>query len=162
MRDLEVDVLIAIFEKETQLGRSFGKSNRPENFNTELFNIMKHLRILVDNETIKNGDIRTAIKTLKERTGASIGQSQKVINVYLKFYSLISNKNENVLKELDCPLDSTIFRELGVKQNNMRNLNEFSKYEKLQAECEKRAGIKILFDAKYGKKRLERFLGKLD
>ena len=62
----------------------------------------------IDSNSIASSDIRNAIKELSEKSGVSIGAAQKPINVYLKFYCAIQNKREEILRELDCPIDSRI------------------------------------------------------
>jgi len=154
MRKYEIDVLVPMFDKESQLGRSFGKKGRPSNFNRELFNLLQILRKKVDNNTIRNNTIRNSIKRLSKKTGASIGQSQKVINVYLKVYCFIKNKPNKIIKELDCPLDSTTMK----GEKTMRGLGNFKEYEYFQKTFENRNnGIRILEDMKYDRKRLERY-----
>ena len=110
MKELIKGTLIPLFSSASQLGRSFGKDKRPNNFNKELVKSINHLRRKVDKNTIKNRDIRNNIKKLSNITGASIGQSQKVINVYLKYYCLTKDCPVEVIKELDCPLDSNTIK----------------------------------------------------
>lgn len=160
MRDYELDIFIATFYKETQVGRSISSSIRKDrkkintrNFKNDLRQSINKLRNLVDKGTIKNIDIRNEIKKLSEYTGVSIGQSQKVINVYLKVYCLILNKPIKILKELDCPLDSIT---MGGK-DKIKNVNTIEQYEEYQKEFEENYGIRILKDVDYDEERLREF-----
>jgi len=130
MREDVKNILVATFYKETQLGRSISSSNKDfkkvinKEFKRDLLNSVIKLRNLVDKGTIRNLDIRDEIKSLSEKTGVSIGQSQKVINVYLKFYCLFLDKPLEIIKELDCPLDSTTM-ERKQKMKNVKSMEEY-------------------------------------
>ena len=155
LKKLEKLVLIAAFDKESQLGRSFGIKKRPKNFNHFLIKAILRLLNNIDNDRIKNSDIRAEIYHLKEKTGCSIGQSQKVINVYLKFYCLWFDKPLKIIKELDCPLDSTTMEQ----QDTMRWLNDKEKYVEYQESfLTKNKSIRILRDIEYDEERLITYL----
>lgn len=154
LKKLEKLVLIAAFDKESQLGRSFGIKKRPKNFRHLLIKAILRLINKIDNNSIKNSDIRAEIYQLKEKTGCSIGQSQKVINVYLKFYCLWFDKPIEIIKELDCPLDSTTMG----KQDSMRGLNDEKEYKDYQ-ESFMKEGIRILKDIEYDENRIIKYLG---
>ncbi len=109
------------------------------------------LRKLVDSGKIKNTDICYEIIKLSKKTGTSIGQSQKVINVYLKFYCLILNKPLKIIKELDCPLDSTTMD----KKNKMKNVKTIEEYEKLEKKFDN-LGIRLLRDMEYDSNRMKK------
>ena len=150
------DILVATIYKETQVGRSISKNKKvPEHFKENLLVSIRKLRELVDTNKIKNADIRSEIKRVNRITGASIGQSQKVINVYLKFYCLILHKPLKVIKELDCPLDSTTMN----KKQTMKKLEKFEEYEDWQNEFLKDCGIRILRDKEYDANRKKKSLG---
>ncbi len=157
MKEDAKDILVASFYKETQVGRSIGSSNKqnkkinPKEFKRILLNSIKKLRKLVDNRTIKNLDIRKEIKDLSEKTGASVGQSQKVINVYLKFYCFFLDKPLEIIKELDCPLDSTTME----KKQKMKNVVSMDEYIEWQNKFEKKFGIRLLRDWEYDSNRMK-------
>jgi len=86
--------LIIDFYNASQLPRSFGKKS---NFFKKIFkeNSMKIILNLfkkIDNNTLKNRHIRESIKKLSKETKATIGQSQKIINVCLKYYTFLVNR----------------------------------------------------------------------
>jgi hypothetical protein len=156
MRDSAKNILVASFYKETQVGRSIGLSKKKRlNFSRELLKSIIKLRKLVDNEKITNTDIRNEIRKLSERARVSIGQSQKVINVYLKFYCLFLGKPEKILKELDCPLDSTT---MGKKQR-MKYIRTMSEYIEWQRGflTEENFNIRLLKDREYDENRIKLF-----
>ncbi len=153
LKELLKDFLIPSFDKESQLGRSFRKTGgRPNNFNKELFESIKRLRIKIDNGTLKNKDIRQEIEQLADRTGATIGQAQKVINVYLKYYCILIDDKKELIKELDCPLDRT-----HLKGRWLYKITTMEEYENWQQKLLK-SGLRILSDEKYDKNRISRYL----
>jgi hypothetical protein len=156
MRASAKDILVASFYKETQVGRSIGDSKRKRlHFSRELLMSIGRLRRLVDNGKITNTDIRNEIRKLSEKARVSVGQSQKVINVYLKFYCLFLDKPEKMLKELDCPLDSTT---MGKKQR-MRYIRTMDEYIEWQEGflTKDNFNIRLLNDRKYDGNRINLF-----
>jgi hypothetical protein len=157
MRENAMDILVASFYKETQVGRSIGSSNKDgknidiKKFKKELLNSIRKLRLMVDNDTIKNKNIRNEIKNLSKKTGVSIGQSQKIINVYLKFYCLLLNKSLEIIKELDCPLDSTTME----RKQKMKNIEKIEEYEMWQKKFEEKFSIRLLRDIEYDTNRMD-------
>ena len=154
MELMEKKLLIIEFNKASQLDRSFGKNITQENkkkFRKELIESTLHLMKLVDENKLKNRDIREKIYSLTQIGGVSVGQAQKVINVSLKVYCFL--KNKNLLKELDCPLDSTTMK----GKNTMRNVTE-KVYKEYQDKFEREEKMKILKDMEYDSKRLNEFL----
>jgi hypothetical protein len=158
-------VLIPMFSKESQVGRSLkGKSKKfKQAFNRVLFNAIGKLRKKVDRGTLKNEDIRREIKELAKKTGTSVGQSQKAINVYLKYYCILTNKPIEIIRELDCPIDRAIISKFGKGKEKMIRLKnmDFKSYLELQNRLEKEGnGIRLKPDIEiYDKKRIKEFLG---
>lgn len=157
MREDAKNILVASFYKETQVGRSIGSSNKDgkmfvdtKKFNRELLQAIIKLRTQVDNCSIKNSDIRNEIESLSEKTGVSIGQSQKVINVYLKFYCLLLDKPLEIIRELDCPLDSTTMD----KKQKMKNVKTMEEYNAWQLKFEDMFGLRLLRDTEYDLNRM--------
>ena len=157
MKENFKDILVASFYKETQVNRSIHSSirdgkiidvNKYKNF---LLNSIRRLRKLVDDFSIKNSDIRREIKELAEKTGVSIGQSQKVINVYLKVYCLLKDSSLEIIKELDCPLDSTTME----KKQKMKNVLTMEDYINWQNKFERDFGIRLLRDNEYDSNRMD-------
>lgn len=100
-------VMIPAFYNESQIGRSVRKKGKA--FKKVLFDTIMGLLSKVDDDILRNQDIREGIKYVAQKTGVSAGQSQKVINVYLKYYCILHG-NKRLIKELDCPLDSVIMK----------------------------------------------------
>lgn len=158
MKDYAKDILVASFINESQVGRSISSSKRDgqndvdkKDFNQNLLKSIKELRKLVDNRTIKTTDIRNEIKSLSNKTGASIGQSQKVINVYLKYYCLLLDKPLNIIKELDCPLDSITME----NKQQMKNIISMKEYVEWQRKFEENYGVRLFRDEEYDLNRLK-------
>lgn len=160
-REYAKNILVASFIKETQIPRSIqssksdGKKIDIKKFNKELLHSIKELRKLVDSEQIKNHHIRNEIEQLSKKTNVSIGQAQKVINVYLKFYCLIIGGTLETIKELDCPLDSTTME----KRQRMKNILTMSEYIKWQDKFESEYKIRLFRDEEYDLNRLRNTFG---
>jgi len=162
MREMEIKLLIIEYNKASQLDRSFSKTELTDEkkklFRKKLLENCIFLMKKIDDETLTNDMIRQKIKELKNvDENISFGQAQKVINVCLKQYCFITMK-ENILKELDCPLDSTTMKSYQIYNNNMLNVNEndYIKYQKLfEKEFH---GIRILKDREYDRLRIRNFL----
>lgn len=168
MKNLAKKILIPVFDKESQLGRSFYSLNKDKkftaNFKRELFNkkLVENIEILrkkIDDGTLKNQDIRKSILKLSGKTGAMPGQSQKVINVYLKFYCLFLNKPYEMIKELDCPLDSNVMRRKLKINKTMKGIWTMMDYNSIQRLCEKEgSGTRLAADLFYDKQRINNYL----
>ncbi len=118
---------------------------KDKEFKIKLEKTITKLRKQVNLGSIKNGDIRRAIKELSSATGYSVGASQKPINVYLKFYAVLSSR-KNILRELDCPIDSYVIKKNGLKRISLKKLN-FEDYEEMQNTLYKKYnGTRILAD----------------
>ena len=153
MEIMEKKLLIVEFNKGSQLDRSFGKNITQENkkrFRKKLIEDVLYLMKLIDKNKLKNKNIREKIYNLTKINGVSVGQAQKVINVSLKVYCFL--KNKNLLKELDCPLDSITMN----SKNRMKNIDK-KLYKYYQNKFEKEEKIKILKDIKYDYNRLNKF-----
>jgi hypothetical protein len=122
-------VLIPMFFKETQLGRSLREYN-PE-MKKQVFNSCLELSNKADNGTLRNMDIRNKIIEVSKNAKCSIGQTQKIINVYLKYYCILTKKPPEIIKELDCPLDSQImskYQTSGLWKYSLREMTNFNRY----------------------------------
>jgi len=163
MREKELKLFVIEFNKGAQLDRSLTKSNltkeAKERFRKVLLSEIICLMDKVDNKSLKNADIIASIKKAKSvDRDISFGQAQKVINVALKQYCFITNQKETILKELDCPLDSTTMKGCKIKNNKMVSVLEedYAKYQKLFAE--RHNGFKVLEDIKYDENRINGFI----
>lgn len=137
--------LLTLFCNATQIYRRTIPKEKKEKYCREVKEIIKHLIEKSDNNSLRNEDIRSSIKELSVNAEISIGASQKAINVYLKYYCIVSNKNEDVLKELDCPIDSKVIAKNKLERINLKDLN-LKYYEQMQEALKKKHGIRILAD----------------
>lgn len=154
-------VLIPMFYKETQLGRSLREDN-PE-MRKQVFSSCLELANKADNGTLRNEDIRNKIAEISKNAKCSIGQSQKIINVYLKYYCILTKKPPEIIRELDCPLDSQIMSKYqisGLWKYSLREMTDISRYVAWQKRLEFIGnGIRLSPDIKtYDKQRIKLFL----
>jgi len=162
MREMELKLLIIEYNKASQLDRSFSKTyltnDKKKLFRQKLIETCIYLMKKVDDETLTNLLIREKTKELKNiDENISYGQAQKVINVCLKQYCFIVNK-ENMLFELDCPLDTTTMKPYNIFNDRMINVNEndYLKYQEIFKN--ENNGIRILKDKEYDRMRISNFL----
>ena len=162
MRNMEIKLLIIEYNKASQLDRSFSKTQLTDEnkkiFRKKLLENCIFLMEKIDDETLTNKLIRQKIKELKNiDVNISFGQAQKVINVCLKQYCFITMK-EKMLKELDCPLDSTTMKPYHIFNDSMINVTERD-YLEYQNIFEKEFnGFRILKDREYDILRINNFL----
>lgn len=159
--------LVPIFYKEDQIGRSLGKKDKKfkSKFKNNLYKSINKLADLADSNLLNNKDIRREIKNVAKKSNVSLGQSQKTINTYLKYYCVLTGKTQKIIKELDCPLDSNIIKKYknidkNLREIKLKNLNDFKIYEKWQEHLKENGmGIRIEPDVLvYDKQRLDKFL----
>jgi hypothetical protein len=158
-------VLIPMFYKETQLGRSLGADNpemKKQVFKKQVFDSCLELANKADNGTLRNEDIRNKIIEISKNAKCSVGQTQKLVNVYLKYYCILTKKPPEIIRELDCPLDSQImekYKTSGLWKYSLREMTDFSRYVAWQKRLEFIGnGIRLSPDIKtYDNKRIEKF-----
>jgi len=163
MRKMELKLLIIEYNKASQLDRSFSKTKlsvrKKYEFRKTLINYCLELMEKADKGALKNKDIRQKIKSLSniDPKNISYGQAQKVINVSLKQYCFILG-NEKLIKELDCPLDTTTMKGCKIKHKKMIDVNEddYLKYQQIFEE--ENNGIRVLKDSKYDDMRINEFI----
>lgn len=158
--DIVRQVLIPMFYKETQLGRSLRSTN--PSFKKQLFDSITELSNKADNGTLTNEDIRKKIVDISKGTKVSVGKAQKVINVYLKYYCILTKKTDNIIKELDCPLDSQImseFKTRNLRKVPLKHFDNINDYIAWQDHLEKIGeGIRLRLDIQtYDRKRMQLF-----
>jgi len=159
---------VPVWYKESMIGRSIGKSGsklrkeQKREFKKKLCEAIEKLVRQVDSENLCNRNIREEIKKLANTTAVTIGQAQKVINVYLKYYCILCDKP---LEELDCPLDSGIMKKhknANYRPTLLKDMTEekFDEYEGWQEHLRKVGqGIRIKPDIDcYDKNRIKKFL----
>ena len=143
-RDSIKSSLLTVLCNATGIYRRTIIAEHKANYKVKLKEIILSIKKKIDNSSITNKDIKNSIIELREFCG-SVGASQKAINVYLKFYSVISNKEDSVLKELDCPIDSFVIKKNKLKKISLSNLN-LEDYEEMQNKLQQKYGMKILAD----------------
>jgi len=146
--------LLAVLCNATQIWRRSIPKEKQEVFKENLSKIILNLLIKIDSNTLKNKDIRMAIKELSSKSGLSIGVSQKPINVYLKFYCAILNKID-LLNELDCPIDSIVKKKQNLKNIALKNL-DLKDYIEMQEILRKNHTIQILADKYWDESKLKK------
>jgi hypothetical protein len=100
---------------DSQVGSSIKAKDEASKLDIKrkLFGSIMDLVRKADVGTLKNDDIRKEIKQLADKAKISVGQAQKVINIYLKYYCVLKWGNHvATLRELDCPIDSGIADEI--------------------------------------------------
>ena len=137
--------LLTILCNATQIYRRTIPKEKKEKYQQNLKKIIIDLIIKIDSGTLKNEDIRGKIKKLAEIADVSIGAAQKTINVYLKFYCIVSNKSDDILKELDCPIDSKVQKNNPLKRISLKDIN-FDNYVNMQNILEKKYDLSIIAD----------------
>lgn len=136
-------VLVPMFYNESQIGRSFRSVDAASIrfFKKELLHAILELASKVDDGSLTNNDIRNYIRAICEKTCGSVGQAQKVINVYLKYYTILTKTDFKIFKQLDCPLDSKIMskyaKQFGLRQTSLRLMTDMNTYETWQRRLEK-------------------------
>lgn len=126
----------------------YRRTIKPENkdlYRNSLKIAIKELIDKVDNNSIKNKDVREAIRELSNISGVSIGASQKAINVYLKFYCVISDKDDLIIGELDCPIDRKVINKNRLRKIALKDI-DLEHYTEMQEKLRKRYDIRILAD----------------
>jgi hypothetical protein len=151
-RDTIKSGLLTVLCNATGIFRRTIVTNKDQ-YKKKLREIIIRLTRHIDDGSITNSEIREAIKELG-KVSPSIGASQKVINVYLKYYAVVSNKSDAVLNELDCPIDSFVIKENGLnsigKKHGRKGIAltnlKLEPYEEMQHTLGQRYGMKILAD----------------
>jgi hypothetical protein len=154
-------VLIPMFYKEAQLGRSLREKNLQ--FRKKLLKTSLELANKADEGTLKNEDIRNKIQEISKETNVSIGQAQKVLNVFLKYYCILTQKPPAIIRELDCPLDSKIMASYNTRylqRTSLKKMDDINEYVAWQRHLEKLGnGIRLKPDIQaYDQERMKLFL----
>lgn len=139
--------LLTVMCNVTQIYRGTIPKDKKKIYTKTLKILIKNLIGKIDINSLANEDIRKAIKDLSIKSDVSIGASQKAINVYLKFYCILANKSDDIIKELDCPIDSFVIKENKLSKVSLKNMN-LKDYEEMQDILKENYGIKLLADIK--------------
>jgi hypothetical protein len=120
-----------------------------------LFKILCEIFNLIESNEFNENVLRNSIIELANQFSISIGQSQKPINVILKFHYYLNNINNNdIKKQLDCPIDKIILKELGFTNLSL-NAIDLEQYNKLQKIINERVQFRIDFDDIWDRQHLE-------
>jgi hypothetical protein len=167
----KISVFLTILNA-TQIARSLGqlksfKNNKEyfKKYKVYLFNEIDELIGKMKRKTLTYDNIYDSIYRCSEKFKISIGQSQKAINVFLKFYFYFyETKKEKIKKCLHCPLDSRILSELKKRKKikDVKKLNKIDKnyYNDIQNKIGEICIYKIDFDTEWDKQLLERHFTK--
>jgi hypothetical protein len=120
-----------------------------------LFKILCEIFNLIESNEFNENVLRNSIIELANQFSISIGQSQKPINVILKFHYYLNNINNNdIKKQLDCPIDKIMLKELGFTNLSL-NAIDLEQYNKLQKIINERVQFRIDFDDIWDRQHLE-------
>lgn len=139
--------LLTEFANATGIYRRTIPKDKKKTYKDNLKKLIKKLIKKVNNNSIKNKYIRKSIKNLSKNAKISTGASQKVINVYLKYYCILANKSNSIIKELDCPIDSFVIKENKLKRVSLIRLS-LKDYEEMQDTLGKKYGVRLLADVR--------------
>jgi hypothetical protein len=146
----------------TMILRSIGstlKNNKNERtlrqYKICLFQKLESLINLIEVNQFDENVLLNTIIELADQFSISIGQSQKAINVILKYhyYSTRLNNNE-IKKKLHCPIDSKILQILGIKNLKLCAIN-LETYNNLQNRISEFSELRIDFDDNWDRQHLE-------
>jgi hypothetical protein len=106
---------------------------------------------LMDAGHVSAKNIRDSIKRLVDQHGVTYGQAQKAMNVVLKYHYYLThrgNDDPEIKGQLDCPIDSGVFKELGEPVVRLSRLKDRNQYVELQERIAQRSGGKprVCFD----------------
>ena len=145
----------------TMILRSIGKTFSEDNsnrtlkeFKIHLFKEVSKLTRKMDTNVITERILLNSITRLSNEFNISIGQSQKAINVILKFHFHLSNKyNKRIKKILHCPIDSKILAELNEKKLRLNKI-DITTYLYLQKKISNLEEYRIDYDIHWDKQHL--------
>jgi hypothetical protein len=150
-RDIKyIDLKLSLFTNLCNATGVFRRTipwDKKKAFQKNAMGIVAGLIEKVDSNRLKNKDIRDAIIKLSIQSGfgKNIGAAQKVINVYLKYYCVVAGKDDNLLKELDCPIDSWVRQFYKLHNLNLKDM-EMEDYEKMQRTLQDKCDMRFLAD----------------
>ncbi|HQI40320.1 MAG TPA: hypothetical protein PK665_04435 [Ignavibacteriaceae bacterium] len=110
---------------------------------------------LIDTSAFNETELINHITELANYFSISIGQSQKAINVILKYHYHLTRINNNEIKRaLHCPIDSKI---LAVLEINNLSLNaiDIERYLEIQNTISQRIEYRVDFDVHWDTQHLE-------
>jgi hypothetical protein len=151
-------VYLIIFNA-TMISRSVGKtlkdSGKLKAFKVAVFRQIEKLTGKMEDASLTEDDIMTAIGKLNKGFGISFGQAQKPINVILKYHFYLTKcDDQRIKKVLHCPVDSVILKGLGKTGLSLSKIDK-KDYIQVQQEIQQRSNTRIAFDDQWDKKHLK-------
>ena len=123
-------------------------------FKVSVFKEIDRLTTRMDAGTLTEKVLLSSIVRLAKKCRISIGQSQKAINVILKFHFHLSDKYDNTVKKsLHCPIDSKTLLQLNEKSVRLNKI-DIKTYLKLQAKISDLVTYRIDYDIHWDKQHL--------
>jgi len=155
---LEQKSLYLILFDRTQIARSVAKTldeGKLREFKIAVFQKVNNLTERMDKGELSEEDIVDSIDSLCSQFGVSFGQSQKPINVMLKYHFYLTRRWDARSKTvLHCPIDSGVFDRLGEKGMSLASLDK-NKYLELQKEIAEKGQTGLDFDRAYDAQNLQ-------
>ena len=137
------------------IGKTF-KSNRMKlkTFKKELFKEVVNLTSRMERNILKEKDIIVSIERISKSCKISFGQSQKAINVLLKYHYYLYKRflKDRVKVELHCPLDSFILDKLRIWES-LTNIGK-EEYLLIRQKILKKKFPRINFDKQWDEQHL--------
>lgn len=154
--------LYLIILNATMITRSIGKTLKNRNsrktlkhYKKRLFKKLIFLSKKLEHGTLTEDAIIRAIEDLANEFSISFGQSQKAINVILKYHYYLNNlENQSIKNILHCPLDSKIIKKLNKKRISLTKIDK-REYLSLQEKISKISKCKVCFDDHWDKQHLQ-------
>ena len=140
------------------IGKTLHSSVKLRKFKRRLFNKLDKLAGLLNTNKLTDSIILKSIETIANEFKISYGQSQKAINVILKYhFYLTNNASLKMKKVLHCPIDSLILhKELDIYGLSLTKIDK-DKYIKIQKEIESKYKTKIECDAAWDEEKLKQW-----
>jgi hypothetical protein len=142
--------------------RSIGKTIRHNNtgrtlreFKIYLFNKLENLANLIETNQFNENILLASIIDLANQFSISIGQSQKAINVILKYhYHLTQINNDEIKGHLHCPIDKKILEKLEITSLRL-NAIDLETYSRLQNRISELSTFRVDYDKHWDRQHLE-------
>lgn len=124
-------------------------------FKIYLFSKIEYLINLMTANGFTENNLITSITDIANSFSISIGQSQKAINVILKYHFYLTGINNNEIKSaLHCPIDSKILSVLGINNLSLSSI-DLERYLEIQNTISQIAEYRIDFDYHWDRQHLE-------
>jgi hypothetical protein len=146
----------------TMILRSIGRTLRLNNsvltihdYKIQLFGKIENLTNLIEANEFTENELLNCITDLANHFSISFGQSQKAINVILKYhYHLTGINNDQLKRALQCPIDSKILSVLDIRNLSLTAI-DIARYLEIQNIIAQRVEYRIDFDYNWDRQHLE-------